>query len=118
MKIDEIKFGSITIDGKHFHQVIINDVAVPRDSAKLNELFGTTHKLGEWEVEALLRGGPKHIIIGSGFQGVLEVQPEVREKLEKSGAKVLILPSPAAVRHYNEMVQEGEKVNILIHTTC
>lgn len=117
--IDEIKFGSITIDGKKYHQVlIIGDKIVERESDKLHELFGTSHKIGDWEQEILLEDNPEVILIANGFQGALEVEPKVMEKFKKSGAEILVLHSPLAIHKYNELIKQGKKVNALIHTTC
>ena len=119
MKIDEIKFGSITVDGKLYHDIIIsNDEVRNRDDDKLAELFGTDHQIGDWEASALLAGSPKYIIIGTGFYGVLQVQPEVLQKLKNSAAEILVLHSPTAANKYNELIGQGRKVNALIHTTC
>ncbi|PJE67562.1 hypothetical protein COU95_01755 [Candidatus Shapirobacteria bacterium CG10_big_fil_rev_8_21_14_0_10_40_9] len=49
---------------------------------------------------------------------MLQVQPEVLQKLKNSAAEILILQSPTAVNKYNGLVEQGEKVNALIHTTC
>lgn len=118
-KIDEIKFGSIVVRGKRYRQIIISgDQAEERDEERLEGQFGTTHRVGEWEVEALLEGNPRYIIIGTGFDGAMEVEEEVLQKLQNSGAEILVLHSPIAASKYNELVAKGEKVNILIHTTC
>src|SRR3989344_1518623 len=117
--IDEIKFGSVKIDGKKYHQVlIIGEKIIERESEKLHELFGTSHKIGDWEQATLIAGNPEVILIGDGFQGVLAVEPKVMEKLQKSGAEIIIAHSPAAIHKYNELVKQGKKVNALIHTTC
>lgn len=124
--IDEIKFGSVKIDGKSYHQVlIIGNEILERESEKLHELFGTSHKIGDWEQETLLKDNPEVILIADGFQGALEVEPAVMEKLQKSGAEtrlparqVLVLHSPAAAIKYNELLKQGKRVNALIHTTC
>lgn len=117
--IDEIKFGHLTIDGKKYGQVlIIGDKIQERESGKLHELFGTSHKIGDWEQETLLEGDPEVILIADGFQGALEVEPKVMEKFKKTGAEILLLHSPAAIHKYNELFKGGKKVNALIHTTC
>ena len=107
------------VDGRRYGEVLIVDnQAEERDESKLGELFGTTHCVGEWETEALLRGNPHYIIIGNGYSGAMEVQEEALQKLQNSGAEILVLHSPTAVAKYNELIAEDRKVNILIHTTC
>lgn len=119
MKINDVKFGSITVDGQKFDQVIIVDgEAIARDRDFLEKEFGTTHKICHAEGEKLLEAQPEYIIIGDGFKGVMKVEPEVKDKLQKTGVKILILHSPAACDKYNELVRQGRRVNALIHTTC
>jgi hypothetical protein len=118
-RIEDIKFGSIKIDGKNYSQVlIIGDKVIERESERLHQLFGTSHVIGEWEQAELLKGSPEIILIADGFQGALEVGPAVLANLKKSGAEILLLHSPIAVQKYNELIKQGKKVNALIHTTC
>jgi hypothetical protein len=119
MMIDELKFGSITIDGQKYGQVlIINGKVLERNHDFLEKEFGTTHKISFEEGEKLLQEKPEYIIIGNGFNGVMEVEPEMKEKLQKNGAKILILHSPIAVKKFNDLIKQGRRVNALIHTTC
>jgi len=119
MKIDEIKFGHIVVEGKRYSQIVIADEEVEeRDERKLEDLFGTSHRVGEWEAEALLKGNPQYIIVGNGYSGAMEVQPEIMQELKNAGAEILILHSPIAADKYNELIEQGKKVNVLIHTTC
>ena len=119
MKINEIKFGHIIVEDKRYDQIVIADGEIEeRDEKKLEDLFGTTHQVGEWEAEALLKGNPQYIIIGNGYSEAMEVQPEIVEKLQNSAAEILILRSPTAANKYNELVEQDKKVNVLIHTTC
>ncbi|MBM2820320.1 MAG: hypothetical protein HW405_80 [Candidatus Berkelbacteria bacterium] len=117
--IDQLKFGSITVDGQRFGQVIIVDGKIyERDSGTLENEFGTTHRISHEEGDELLESDPEYIIIGDGFNGVLKVQSEILEFLQKTGVKILVLHSPAAVKKYNELIKQGRRVNLLIHTTC
>lgn len=110
MKIEEIKFGSITIDGKKYHQVLISGgKIIERESEKLHELFGTSHRVGDWEIVTLTQSSPEYIIIGQGFQGMLKVSPETKEKLEKSGAKITALPSLPPLRNITNLPRKVKK---------
>jgi hypothetical protein len=117
--IDFCGWGKIKIGTQEFDQVIISQgKAIRRQVEKLEEIFGTTHQIGEWEERLLLAGNPEVIIIGSGQFGVLKVSEELKKKLEKSKAKVEVLLTPKAVSEFNRLVFEGKRVNALIHTTC
>lgn len=118
-KIDSADFGSITIDGKKYHQVLITGPDVlERDYHRLEELFGTSHKIGDWEREKLFEWNPTVIVIGTGWQGALEVDESFVDLAREKGIGVIALVTPGAVKFYNEKTALGQKVNALIHTTC
>jgi len=119
VKIDSVEWGEIWVDGKQYHQVlIVGEEVFERDSEKLHQLFGTTHKTGKWEEEMLLEGKPEVIVIGNGWDGVLQVTENFKLKIEKLGITLKILRTSEAVREYNKLAEEGKRVNALIHTTC
>jgi len=112
-------FGGVRINGQDFSQVlVVGEEIEERDAQRLNQLYGTTHRIGPWEVEKLLSNKPEIIIIGNGQSGVLEVTSEVEEKIRASGAELKVLLTPEAISEFNKLYQEGKKVNALIHTTC
>lgn len=118
-QINSCEFGSITIDRRKYGQVlIIGDKIEERDAKKLHELFKTTHRIGEWETAKLLSGNPDVILIGTGQEGVLEVDENVSLKLEDAVPRLIIQPTPQAIKTYNDLVKENKVVNALIHTTC
>jgi hypothetical protein len=119
IKIDSVSWGKVKVDGKTYHQVlIIGDEVIERDKTKLEALFGTTHKIGEWEQEKLLSGNPEVILIASGWSGVLKIDEDFRKKVEDAGIELGVVLTPEVVKEYNHLIAEGKKVNCLIHTTC
>lgn len=119
MHIDSTEFGSVTIDGKKYNQVlIIGDSAMERDYDKLKELFGTSHKIGDWEVEELLKQAPEIIIIGTGQSGAMEVEKEIIDNFKNKEIEVITAKTPEAIEIYNQKIKQGRRVNALIHTTC
>ena len=119
LHIDSTKFGEIIIGGEKYGQVLIVGEAVfERNEDKLHELFGTTHQIGDWEVESLLQENPEIVIVGTGQEGVLKAEEDFLEKMEKAKVEVIIAITPKAIEIYNEKAEEGKRVNALIHTTC
>lgn len=117
--IDSTEFGSITINGKPYGQVlIIGEKVIERDEAKLESLFGTTHYISQDEANTLLSNNPELIIIGSGTSGVLKVTDNIKEKIQTAGVPLKILLTSQAVKEFNTQVEKGTRVNALIHTTC
>jgi len=72
------------------------------------------------EIEPLLRERPdegmlRMHIIGTGYDNMVQVEEQI---LAMCSIQVLPLPTPQAVRRYNELRREGKKVAAIIHSTC
>ncbi|HUW24679.1 MAG TPA: MTH938/NDUFAF3 family protein [Patescibacteria group bacterium] len=126
IQINNADWGKIEVDGQEYRQVlIIGDEVLERDDKKLHQLFNTTHQIGDWEEELLFSGKPEVMVIGNGFDGVLEVSEKFKARLaarqvqsSKLGIELRILKTPQAVEEFNRLSKEGKRVNALIHTTC
>ena len=117
-KIDESKFGSITIAGeKYEYDVIIRlDGKVKKRKKKLSkELFGTSHIISLAEAEYVYEDGAHTIVIGSGQSGMARLSPEAAVFFLRKQCAVQLLPTPEAVRCWNEA--EGPVIG-LFHVTC
>ena len=119
VKIEKVSWGKVKINGQVYHQVlIIGEKVLVRDENKLKVLFGTTHQAGEWEQEELLSGNPDVILITSGWNGVLKVNEAFKNKIEKKKIELKIVLTPKVIEEYQNLINQGKKVNCLIHTTC
>lgn len=118
-KIEEIDWAKVKINGKNYWQVlIIGDEVVVREVERVKEEYGTDHVVASWEQDLLFSKNPEVIVIANGWGGVLKVDEKLKMKTEKLGIKLEVLRTPEAVKKYNWLVEEGKKVNALIHTTC
>ena len=119
VKIDSVSWGKVRVNSKDYHQVlIIGDEVIERDKEKLETLFGTTHKIGNWEQEKLLSNKPDVILIASGWSGILKVEEEFKNRISKLGIELKVVLTPRVAREYSQLVNQGKRVNCLIHTTC
>lgn len=117
--INSTQFGNVVIDNKKYNQVlIIGDSIIERDYDKLEELFGTSHKIGDWEIKELLKENPEIIVIGIGQNGAMEVDKEFVDDMRDRNIKAITANTPEAMKIYNEKIKQGKRVNALIHTTC
>jgi hypothetical protein len=73
------------------------------------------HFVGLAEIEGLLKEDLDVLIIGTGYDNLVQVEEEI---LAMSAVQVLPLPTPQAVRRYNELRGEGKRVAAIIHSTC
>ena len=119
VKIEKVSWGKVKINGQVYHQVlIIGEKVLARDENKLKVLFGTTHKIGDWEQKALLSNSPEIILITSGWNGVLKVSETFKNKIGKKRIELKIVLTPKVMEEYQQLINQGKKVNCLIHTTC
>lgn len=117
--INSTQFGNVVIDNKKYNQVlIIGDSVMERDYQKLEELFNTSHEIGDWEIEELLKQKPEIMVIATGQSGAMKVDKEFIDEITKKGIEVITDITPKAIEIYNEKVKKGKRVNALIHTTC
>jgi hypothetical protein len=117
-KIDKTKFGSITIAGeKYEHDVIIrlNGKAEKRRKKLSKELFGTSHFISLPEAEYVYEDGANLIIIGTGQSDMAKLSPEAAVFFQEKRCTVKLLPTPEAIRSWNEM---EEAVIGLFQVTC
>ncbi len=74
-----------------------------------------SHFISASEVQPLLSPEVKVLVIGTGWNNVLKVDPAI---LDIEGVEVHILPTPAAIDLFNRCVSEGRKVVLVAHSTC
>jgi len=117
-KINSTQFGSIIIDDQKYGQVlIVSDHVEERDEAKLEEVFGTSHRIGDFEIKMLLSNQPEIIVIGTGQSGVMRVTEDDKQALFQN-CQLIIQQTPQAIKTFNKLITEGKRVNGLFHTTC
>lgn len=118
-KIEKVSWGKVKVDGREYHQVlIIGNEVLERETEKLHELFGTTHQIGEWEKEKLLSDDPEIVLIASGWSGFVKIDDDFKNQLKEKDIELQVVLTPKVVERYNQLVKEGKRVNVLIHTTC
>ena len=118
MSIDGTEFGSITIDGKKYeHDVFIHRSGrVEKRRKKLSKAeYGTSHIISKAEAKFILEDGCDLLIIGGGQEGNVRLSPEASAYFKKKGCRVVLQPTPEAVRSFNA---SREKKIGLMHVTC
>lgn len=70
------------------------------------------------DVEELLEQGSQIIVLTRGMQLVLQTCPETLEMLKERGIQVYVEETSAAVKIYNQLVEQQLMVGGLFHSTC
>ena len=118
MTIEDTGFGAITIDGEVYeHDVIIRlSGKVEKRKKKLSkEKYGTSHIISKDEAKFIYEDGCEMLIVGAGQEGNVRLSPEASDYLNKKACKVLLQPTPDAIRSFN---QSRERRIGLMHVTC
>jgi len=110
-KIKKVEFGNIQIDDKVFGK---EDFFLFWDSV---EPIEKTHKPRIEEFEKMLLKEPDTVIFGTGFSSLVKIDDEII-KAAKNNVELFVLPTPEALKKFQELVKKGKKVAARIHTTC
>ena len=117
-QIDKTSFGSITITGqKYDYDVVIrSDGTVSKRKKKLSkEIYGTSHTISLAEAEYVYQDGAEGLLIGGGQFGRVSLSPEAAAFFQEKDCPVTILPTPQAVKTWNE---SQKNLIGLFHITC
>lgn len=117
-EISGTSFGSITIGGARYeHDVLIRlGGEVKKRKKKLSKaLYGTSHIISLDEAKFIYETGADRILVGAGQEGCVELSKEAAGYFERKGCPVELLPTPAAIRRWNEA--SGAVIG-LFHVTC
>jgi hypothetical protein len=117
-EIERTEFGSIRIAGTEYrHDVVIRlDGRVEKRKKKLSKQdTGTAHIVSFDEARHIYQEGALRLIVGTGQSGMVKLSEEAADYFKRKGCSVELLPTPAAIRVWNEA--KGPVIG-LFHVTC
>lgn len=120
MRIDSTAFGSITIDGTVYdHDVLIHlSGEVARRRKKLSKkIYGTSHVISLEEARYVYEKGCGTLVLGAGQYGNVKLSPEAAEFFTKHDCRVILQPTPDAIKTYNDAGAQAGTIG-LFHVTC
>ncbi|TFG20766.1 MAG: hypothetical protein EU530_02410 [Promethearchaeota archaeon] len=120
MRIDDTKFGSITIDGQVYpHDVyILPSGKIEKRNKKESPRIGGHRALGVREIQYVLSFKPEILLIGKGQTGVLPIQADGEEILNSANIPIIIEKTPELILKFNSMDSQKLKIGAIFHTTC
>lgn len=116
--IDGTQFGSITVKGTEYsHDIVIRlNGEIEKRKKKLSKaVHGTSHIVSRDEAVHLLEDGAELLIVGTGQHGALRVSKEASGYLAAHGCRLILEPTPSAIRHWN---RAGGATIAMFHITC
>lgn len=113
MKINSYSFGKIKIDGR----IYTSDVIISENAVPINWQRQDSHLLQIDDVEKIIAANPTRVIIGTGFLGLMKVDPEIKTIFMKNNIKLQVEKTKRAVKMYNSL-KNKENVVAALHITC
>jgi hypothetical protein len=101
------------IDGKRYEA----DVIIYPDKIAANWWRKEGHNLKVEDIKDILNYKPAILVIGTGYNGVMQVSREVEEELQSKGIEFIAVETPKAVEIFNELAAK-KKVVGAFHLTC
>jgi len=114
MKVKNLTFGSITIDGiTYYKDVIIEGGSVKKrkkkESKKYSNRYGHT-PLSPYEK---IPWKCRQLIVGTGHSSCMKVMDEVFDIAISKGVDLVAMSTPEAIKHIND-----PHTNLILHLTC
>ncbi|MEE9488399.1 MAG: MTH938/NDUFAF3 family protein [Candidatus Brocadiales bacterium] len=114
MHIDSSSFGSIRIDERDYS----SDVIICPDRVNSSWWRREGHRLQEEDVREALLASPQVLIVGTGQDGCMKIDPQLEALLEQKGIELFAALTPEACRLHNDMEKGGKTVVTALHLTC
>ncbi|MFV2082293.1 MAG: Mth938-like domain-containing protein, partial [bacterium] len=114
MKIDEFKFGRISVDGKYFD----DDIILMPPELKCPWWRKEGHTLFAADMVEILRYRPEIIVVGTGVAGHMDVPAGTITEMKSAGMEVEVLLTEGACARFNELKRADRKVAAALHITC
>ncbi|MEE9584681.1 MAG: Mth938-like domain-containing protein [Candidatus Brocadiales bacterium] len=114
MYIDSSGFGNIRIDGQDYS----SDVIIYPDRVNSNWWRKEGHRLQEEDVKEILQAAPQILIVGTGQDGLMKVDPQLKALLEQRGTELFAAVTPEACRLHNDLIKGNKTVITALHLTC
>jgi len=115
MRCEAFSFGSIRIDGVTYeHDVLIDRGRVRKRKKKASKKFRDAFGHTPLSVEEEIPWNCQKLVIGTGT-GALPIMEEVRQEAKRRHVRLLVLPTPQAIRALEE---NPEQSNAILHVTC
>ncbi|QOJ78679.1 hypothetical protein IG193_07965 [Infirmifilum lucidum] len=114
--IEEYSFGRIKVQGR----VYTRDIIVSNEGVVVENWWRREgHILSLDDIRGIIEQvRPNVLVVGSGYFGAMKVGEDVMDYCRSRSIRVFVEKSGEAVKIFNRLVSEGEKVLGAFHLTC
>jgi hypothetical protein len=114
MQIDSYSFGVMKVEGAEYS----SDLIILGDSIRPNWWRKDGHSLVMEDIEQVLEFRPEVLVVGSGASAMMRIPAATEKMLAEQGIKLITANTAEAVKQFNELAEEGQKVAGAFHLTC
>jgi hypothetical protein len=107
-RIKKVEFGKIHVN----NDILTDDFFIHPNGLEMVE---KTRKIGKKEFEKMLLHDPSVAILGIGFKKKMQVSDDVFDAAKKSKVDLHVLPTPDALKKFQEFARKGKNVVAHIH---
>lgn len=112
-KINSYSFGKIVVDGNTY----TNDVILLPDKVIDDWWRDEGHTCSDSDLEKVFSADVDVLIIGTGKSGMMRTLPEVEQKADELGIRLIVKKTVEAVEEYNKLSKE-KRAAAALHLTC
>lgn len=116
LKVRHYEFGRIVVDGREYTRDIV--ITPTRVIENWWRREGHRVYLEDLTKYGILDEDFEVIVFGTGYYGMVVIEREVVEELNRRGVKHIAEPTGTAVKKFNQLVDEGKRVVGAFHLTC
>ena len=112
-RIDDFRFGRITIDGQVYH----NDVIILPDRVLPDWWRVEGHSLSMLDLQQALKCAPKVLVVGIGVHSRMKIPKDTQGRIESAGIQLIAEPTDQACETFNQL-RVQESVVAALHLSC
>jgi hypothetical protein len=111
--IESYAFGRMVVDG----QAYTSDLIIFPKKINTSWWRKSGHRLCLEDLEDVFEEEPEALVIGTGFNGLMKVDEEVKGKARAKGIALFIEKTEKAVQNFNEIASKKKAIGAF-HLTC
>ena len=111
--IDAYRFGCMVVDGKQY----TSDLIIFPDRVFDGWWRKKGHQLCVDDITEILNKVPEVLVVGTGYEGLMKILSEVKERLTSKGVTLIAEKTSTAYKTFNTLVKTKQVVGAF-HITC
>ncbi len=111
--IDSYSFGRMVVN----NQTYTSDLIIFSDRIQSSWWRKTGHRLCVVDLDDVFSEDLDVLVIGTGFNGLMKVEDDVKQKAQATGVELIIDKTEKAVQRFNEICLSKQTVGAF-HLTC